>query len=1089
MSKEGQSKRTRDEEPEIAPGSKSSVSRGRINSSLHGVQDKTEYQHGAILKVSMKSFVTYESCTFSPGPNLNMIIGPNGTGKSAIVCAIALGLGGNTNLLGRAKDISEFVKHGADKAWIEIVLCNRHGSNVVIKRHITKSNNTSVWKINGENKTQKDVMKKVQSLNIQIDNLCQFLPQDRVSEFAQMTPQELLKETQRAVGGEEMLQDHQKMIELWKDHKNTSSTIQRIQETIETNEKRNAVIEKDVFRFQQREAVLRRVRFLEIWILYAKYGLAKDEYNNVKESRRVYFAMFKQLQEEVGPLEGKRRELERKEKQFDEEKNDLDRQYQRAVQSMKAKGTALEATEGEDEELQKDSDRLHAKSRQRQQAISNLKRRIATQQEEIEAHKSEEQINGEKAELQNKLMDLNDQMTSNREEVATLQNKENEIVLESNQLNAQLVDRTRRLEALDDIRNRRMEQLKIHDSDVVDAIKWLRENRNVFRKHVFEPVCLELNIKDMKFVNAIEHALRSHLKTFVCQTRDDYDVFTREILDKRKLRVNVIAPKQQELDLDNYNPPIPSSQLSQYGFSCYMLDIIDGPPELLAAMCSKAGLHATPIAESSTVDFQAIRDSKRFRRYATTAASYVVSYSRHTGEAMDTAAQLRPAQIFTASVNQEERARLIREVDDIRSALEHNEGRVREMTAKENTLRKAHQELTEKKQNFSLARDELMATLKNYKRHKINLETMKTELEQKMNEPSFEEEEEKIRQALRKLATKRCKLAWDYLQQAKESQKHFALLTRATLKRLHAHAERQAQETECSEKAKQLNEMEDNYTKANEQYDEVKARAKRLLDNAKEEYNTLQPADNEDFQAIGKGIPLEQLEDMIASESAKAALHFTPNQSVMDRYEQRQGEIRASKESLQDNEKKLAKIDAEIEAIRGPWYTKVSSLVAKISEGFSKSFEKIGCAGEVKLGEHEDYDKWCIDILVKFRDSEKLQKLTGQRQSGGERSVSTIMYLMALQGLSNASFRVVDEINQGMDPRNERLMHSQLVEKACASNTAQYFLITPKLLPDLDYHERMKVLCIYNGEWLEGTLNKWAPYIENQLRSKAQRLE
>lgn len=43
----------------------------------------------------------------------------------------------------------------------------------------------------------------------------------------------------------------------------------------------------------------------------------------------------------------------------------------------------------------------------------------------------------------------------------------------------------------------------------------------------------------------------------------------------------------------------------------------------------------------------------------------------------------------------------------------------------------------------------------------------------------------------------------------------------------------------------------------------------------------------------------------------------------------------------------------------------------------------IGCAGEVRIGEHEDFDKWTIDILVKFRDSEKMQLLTAQRQSGG----------------------------------------------------------------------------------------------------------
>jgi chromosome segregation ATPase len=83
---------------------------------------------------------------------------------------------------------------------------------------------------------------------------------------------------------------------------------------------------------------------------------------------------------------------------------------------------------------------------------------------------------------------------------------------------------------------------------------------------------------------------------------------------------------------------------------------------------------------------------------------------------------------------------------------------------------------------------------------------------------------------------------------------------------------------------------------------------------------------------------------------------------------------------------------------------------------------------------------------------------------------------MSLQQVSKAPFRVVDEINQGMDPRNERLVHGQIVSTICnAGHTtgpgnriaqSQYFLITPKLLPDLPYHENMQVLCVYNGEWL-----------------------
>lgn len=45
----------------------------------------------------------------------------------------------------------------------------------------------------------------------------------------------------------------------------------------------------------------------------------------------------------------------------------------------------------------------------------------------------------------------------------------------------------------------------------------------------------------------------------------------------------------------------------------------------------------------------------------------------------------------------------------------------------------------------------------------------------------------------------------------------------------------------------------------------------------------------------------------------------------------------------------------------------------------------IGCAGEIQISPNEDYAQWAIDILVKFRDNEKLQLLTGQRQSGGVR--------------------------------------------------------------------------------------------------------
>ena len=77
--------------------------------------------------------------------------------------------------------------------------------------------------------------------------------------------------------------------------------------------------------------------------------------------------------------------------------------------------------------------------------------------------------------------------------------------------------------------------------------------------------------------------------------------------------------------------------------------------------------------------------------------------------------------------------------------------------------------------------------------------------------------------------------------------------------------------------------------------------------------------------------------------------------------------------------------------------------------------------------------------------------------------MATALYMLALQELTTVPFRCVDEINQGMDARNERRVFELLVRTSCHVSSAQYFLLTPKLLTGLEYSPRMNVLCVYNG--------------------------
>ena len=60
----------------------------------------------------------------------------------------------------------------------------------------------------------------------------------------------------------------------------------------------------------------------------------------------------------------------------------------------------------------------------------------------------------------------------------------------------------------------------------------------------------------------------------------------------------------------------------------------------------------------------------------------------------------------------------------------------------------------------------------------------------------------------------------------------------------------------------------------------------------------------------------------------------------------------------------------------------------------------IGCAGEIRIREDEDFEQWAIEIYVTFRANEKLQLLTGQRQSGGV-SFPTVKPLLELGKLTS----------------------------------------------------------------------------------------
>lgn len=115
----------------------------------------------------MYYYRTYDEVCVNPGRNLNVIIGPNGTGKSTIVCAIVLGLGGKPATIGRATHIADYIKIGQEEAKIEIHLKNGDKSDIVIQR-IFSRNGKTLWLLNNRQTGIKEIQELITSMNIQV---------------------------------------------------------------------------------------------------------------------------------------------------------------------------------------------------------------------------------------------------------------------------------------------------------------------------------------------------------------------------------------------------------------------------------------------------------------------------------------------------------------------------------------------------------------------------------------------------------------------------------------------------------------------------------------------------------------------------------------------------------------------------------------------------------------------------------------------------------------------------------------------------------------------------------------------------------
>ncbi|KAB7507932.1 Structural maintenance of chromosomes protein 6 [Armadillidium nasatum] len=169
---------------------------------------KKEIQCGIIKRIILKNVFCHEHLDIENFiPQLNLLQGANGSGKSSVVAGIIIGLGGTCKATERGKNISSIIKNGKNSASIVIHLSNdgynpfqkeKYGSKIIIERKLTLSGSSS-YKIKSEfggivSEKKEDLKKILDKFNIQVDNPALILSQERAKTFLGSTdPKQLFK--------------------------------------------------------------------------------------------------------------------------------------------------------------------------------------------------------------------------------------------------------------------------------------------------------------------------------------------------------------------------------------------------------------------------------------------------------------------------------------------------------------------------------------------------------------------------------------------------------------------------------------------------------------------------------------------------------------------------------------------------------------------------------------------------------------------------------------------------------------------------------------------------------------------------------
>uniref|UniRef100_A0A8C4ZVC0 RecF/RecN/SMC N-terminal domain-containing protein n=1 Tax=Gadus morhua TaxID=8049 RepID=A0A8C4ZVC0_GADMO len=1041
-----------------------------VRPNYHHSQQSTaeEGEAGIVESITLKNFMCHTLLgPFTFGSNVNFVVGNNGSGKSAVLTALIVALGGTAQATNRGASLKGFVKEGESSAEVSVTLRNTgrdaykledYGQAVIIDLKLTRDG-MRTFKLKSKSgqivSTKKeDLMSILDNFNIQVNNPVSILTQEMSKHFLHSKSEgDKYKFFMKATQLEQMKLD---FISIKTAKQYTEEKVSQNGECLRDLKKTYLEKEdnyKSLSSLDDMQAKLEELQKQMAWCLVAEM---EAELLPVRQKLKSDQLSTQKFDDKVEEWKNKVTEGERKYKQIHDQLNGLTER----VQELQPQSTQLKAVAQRQDSLLKAGEVTFHLCKKSLKILESDRGQLCSRIKELklsisQATGAESQLKDRRMqELQAELQDLSHQDSTLGQQIeqyqqATHRAKEELGKLRNEQsgLQKSIDANSRNLLTLKASSSNRLRRFGEHMPGLLKAIQDAHRAGQL-KERPRGPLGYCISLKDPQMALAVEVCLKGQLQAFACDNHKDENVL-------QGLMARVFPSGQR--------PGIITSRFLDRVHDTSRRGV-DHPtyPSVLQSLEVE-----DPVVANCLIDQRGIERILLIRN-AAEARAVMAKPPRNCTQAFS----VEGDQIFENRSWSAEQSRPNFLFGDVEEEIRHLQREMENQTAQVGCYQQRKQKVEEDigKNEDLLKKAHVEQKKTQGKERKLQLELTELQNMEELQSEDLQPLEEDLEEVVGKIASQ-------------QAQCEEARAQMAQLKANFEEAEQQDRKLkdQISAMAEEADSMKEDLTNSDQEVMKCKHHSKHYeekrkthLDNILALQASLEGQEYELAASVTKATEIcpERLEVRRTARNLDNEINLvktkiTTQQAQQGNREEIVKQYKEAYEKYKDTAQQMKCLKSFIRTLnqiitdRLKAYNSLRSMLsARCKYYFDSLLFQRGYTGSMTFNHNDE----TLFISVQPGEGDKAELSDMRSLSGGERSFSTVCFVLSLWAITEAPFRCLDEFDVYMDMVNRRISMDMMLKIADSQRYRQFVFLTPQSMSSLPESKFIRILRMKDPE-------------------------